>query len=316
MTEPLIHGLTAKAHGRIGREIIRFNNRLAETGLFEDAALARLLDAHPRASLDICTMASPPPPDRRWVAGEANGLDGAQLVEAVKTGRLWLNLRRAMNQHDDYRAVFDRLMAEFAQETGVKVLDASGGILISAPRLGVFYHCDSTDTMLWHVRGEKTIYVYPEEEAFLPEQAYEGVVLKENLSDIPYSPELEASATPVHLRPGESVSWPLHGPHRVVNHDSFNVSVTIEFKTPRSTFTNGTYYTNGVLRRRFGMKPKTRAVPEMLKPAYWAASKALRPLAPKTDALKSHGRGFDVRLEAPHCIAWRDGWSVDGRAEA
>ncbi len=189
-----------------------------------------------------------------------------------------------MNQHDAYRAVFDQLMAEFAQATGVKVLGASGGILISAPRLGVFYHCDSTDTMLWHVRGEKTIYVYPEEEAFLPEQAYEGVILKENLSDIPYNPALEASATPIHLRPGESVSWPLHGPHRVVNHDSFNVSVTIEFKTPRSTFTNGTYYTNGVLRRRFGLKPKTRAIPEMLMPAYWATvaastSVSRRPIA-------------------------------------
>ena len=315
MTEPLAHGLD-DAHGRIGREIVRFNNRLAETGLFEDEALARLLDAHPRASLDICTMASPPRPDRRWVAGEANAMSGADLVEAVKRGRLWLNLRRAMNTHPDYRVVFDRLMAEFAQATGARVLDASGGILISAPNLGIFYPCDSTDTMLWHVRGEKTILVYPVEEAFIPEQAYEGVILKENLSDLPYRPELEAGATAVRLLPGDSVSWPLHGPHRVLNGDSFNVSVTIEFKTPQSTLTNGVFYTNGVLRRRFGLKPQSRKVPAALKPAYWAASKALRPLAPKTDALKNHGRGFDVRLDAPGCIDWRQGWGPDGRLDA
>ena len=110
------------------------------------------------------------------------------------------------------------------------------------------------------------------------------------------------------------MSWPLHAPHRVVNDDSFNVSVSIEYQTMASTLTNGVFYTNGVLRRRFGLKPQSRRVPDGLKPAYWAASKALRFVAPRSNALKSHGRGFDVDLAAPHCIEWRDGWSLDGQA--
>ncbi len=307
MTLPLLHPLTADAKRRHGREPVVLLHRLAETGLFTDEALARLIDRHPRELIDVLTMKRNPPPDERWIAGEAKGMSGKDLMEAVRRGRLWLNLRRAMSADVEYRAVFEPLLAEFAKETRSTILSAVGGILISSPRCGIFYHCDPTETMLWHVRGKKTIYLYPPDDTHLPEQAYEAAILKETLNDLPYRPEFEAGAKPVVLEPGMAATWPLHGPHRVVNHDSLNVSVTIEYSTARSKLANGVFFTNGVLRRKLGLNPRSRTVPTVLKPAYWLASKLLQRLVPLPDAPRNHVRAFDVDLKAPDCIAWRPG---------
>jgi hypothetical protein len=290
-------------------EIVRFNHRLAETGLFTDEALARLIDEFPRDEVTICTMDPHPQPDVRWIAGEGAGLDGAQLVEAARRGRLWVSPRSAMTKHPKYKAEFDKLMGEFAKATGMRVLRADAAVLISSADMGIFFHVDPAETMLFHVRGHKTIHVYPPKEEIVTEQALEAILLKETLSDLPYNASMEAQAVVVDLAPGEAVSWPIHSPHRVLNGPDLNVSVSVEYSTPRSMLTNGVYYVNGVLRRRAGQSPVTRGTPAVLKPAYWAASNVLRKLDNgKGNIERSHERQFDVDLSAPHCIRWREGY--------
>jgi hypothetical protein len=205
--------------------------------------------------------------------------------------------------------VFDQLMGEFAKAVGMRVLTADAAVLISAAKMGIFFHVDPAETMLWHIRGTKTIRVYPPREEIVTEQALEAILLKETLSDLPYDPDMEALAVPVTLRPGEAVSWPIHSPHRVLNGDDLNVSISIEYTTPRSMLTNGVFYVNGVLRRRAGLNPRTRGTPDVLKPAYWAAAKAIKVLSPpKANVEAAHARRFDVDLSAPHCVRWRPGF--------
>jgi hypothetical protein len=302
---------------KIKDEIVLFNHRLAETGLFTDEALAQLLDEYPRDQVTICTMRENPPPAERWTAGDADGLSGAELVEAARRGRLWISPRTAMTDHPKYRAVFDKVMAEFAKETGVQVLRGSAAILISSARMGVFLHVDAAETMLWHVRGEKTMYVYPPKEELISERSLEAILLKETLSDLPYQPWMEDEAIAVALKPGEAVSWPIHSPHRVVNGDNTNVSVSVEYTTRRSMLKNGVLQLNGRLRRDLGLNPRADAVPEVLKPAYWLANKAWQKLAPpKQNALASHSRQFDVDLSAPNCIRWKPGFGPQVMKEA
>lgn len=289
-------------------EIVRFNHRLADTGLFTDEALAKLLDDYPRDEVTICTMERNPRPEVRWTAGEAKNLDGAALLEAVKRGHLWVSPRGAMAKHPAYAKAFNQLIADFSKETGVKVLHADAAVLISAANMGVFFHVDNAETMLWHVRGTKTILLYPPREEVVTEEALEAILLKQNLSDLPWKPELEAHAVPVTLRAGEAVSWPIHSPHRVLNGNDLNVSVSVEYTTRRSMLTNGVLYTNGLLRRRLGMRPVARNVPEVLKPAYWAAAKAIKTIAPPPNLERAHERQFDVDLSAPDCIRWRPGF--------
>lgn len=299
----------ADGRARYGAEAVRFNNRLAETGLFSDEALARLLERHPRPFRDICTMKKNPPPGETWIAGEAEGLSGAELLQAVKTGSLWVSCRGAMASDPEYRPVFGRLLKEFSRATGARILSANASVLISGPDMGIYFHCDPTETMLWHVRGTKTINIYPRTDDYIPEERMEAILLKENLADAPWRDEMAAGAQPFHLEPGDSVCWPLHGPHNVLNGPDMNVSVSVEYMTPSARNTNGVIYTNGVIRRRLGLKPPRMArTPRPLRPLYWAASKALRTLAPpRHNAETEHRRQFDVDLTAPDCIRWREG---------
>ena len=215
-------------------EIVRFNHRLAETGLFTDEALAKLLDETPRDQITICTMPPRPPADVRWIAGEAPGLDGAGLVEAARRGRLWVSPRSAMTKHPTYRKVFTQLMDEFSKATGMRVLSSDAAVLISSANMGIFFHVDPAETMLWHIRGTKTMMVYPPREEIVTEHALEAILLKETLSDLPWTPAMDKEAVSVTLKGGEAVSWPIHSPHRVLNGDDLNVSISIEFSTPRS----------------------------------------------------------------------------------
>lgn len=306
--ESVLANWPADGRKRYGREIIRFNNRLAETGLFTDEALAALLDRHPRDRRDFCTMKKNPPPGETWIAGEANDLSGAEIVQAVKTGALWASCRGAMATDPQYKPVFDRLMAEFSKAAGTPILSATASVLISGPDMGIFFHCDPAETMLWHIRGTKTLNVYPRTDDYIPETALEAILLKENLSDAPWRDEMAAGATPVTLNPGESVCWPLHGPHNVLNGPDMNVSISVEYTTPASAMTNGVFYTNGILRRRAGLKPSSRTTPALVKPAYWVAAKAIRTLAPpRYNAETVHPRQFDIDLSAPDNIRWRPG---------
>jgi hypothetical protein len=298
-------------------EIVRFNHNLAETGLFTDEALAKLIDDFPRDEVTVCTMAPSPRPDVRWIAGDANDLDGAALVEAAKRGKLWVSPRSAMTKHLTYRRVFEQMMGDFARATGLMVLNADAAVLISAANMGIFFHVDPAETMLWHVRGHKTILVYPPREEIVTEQALEAILLKETLSDLPWRPEMEALAVPVELSPGQAVSWPIHSPHRVLNGNDLNVSVSIEYTTPRSMLTNGVFYTNGTLRRRAGMAPTSRGTLDIFKPAYWAAARALKLAnSRKPNVERAHIRQFDVDLSAPDCIRWRDGFGPEAMSEA
>lgn len=305
----LLPPLTPREREIAGREVLKFKHRLEETGLFTDEALARLIDETPREMVTICTMRENPPPDELWIAGEAKDLDGAALVEAARKGALWVSPRSAMTRHPRYRPVFDQMMAEFSKATGVPVLaGGDAALLISSARMGIFFHVDPAETMLWHVRGHKTIHVYPPKEEHVTEAALEAILLKETLSDLPYSPQMEAGVQSVDLAPGEAAYWPLHSPHRVTNGDDLNVSVSVEFSTLRSRLTNGVFYTNGVLRRRLGLKPVSRRTPDVLKPAYFAAASLMKKVLPQGTVERDHRRQFDVDLSAPGCVRWREGF--------
>jgi hypothetical protein len=314
---PLLTDWTPEKRAAYGREIVRFKNRVAETGLFTDEALAQLIDEQPRNALDICTMRKNPPPGETWIAGEAKGLNGAEILEAVKRGALWVSARRALATNPRYRPIFEGMVEEFSQASGMRILSASASVLMSGPNMGIFFHCDPAETMLWHVRGTKQLNIYPRTDDYIPEQSMEAILLKENLSEAPWRDEMASGATPIHMQPGDSVCWPLHGPHNVLNGPDLNVSVSVEYSTPQSALTNGVIYTNGWMRRRLGLNGSLAKTPKALRPAWWAAARALKVIAPpKHNAETAHVRQFDVDLSAPDCLRWREGYAAPAEARA
>ena len=237
------------------KEIMPFKHGLKETGLFSDEALITLLNRHPKELLDVCTMGQADCElyPNRFQTGDFRDVDGAILLKAAKAGKVWINVRRGMNVHPEYKAVLDQMYGSIAEKTGNKAYNANGGILISSPIAKVPYHFDKTETILWHVRGKKRMYLYPLTEKFIPDRAYEATMLTHLEDDLPYYAEYDKEATIVDLKEGDALTWPLNMPHRVDN-QTFSVSVTTEYSTRESGMKNAAMIANATLRYRFGIE--------------------------------------------------------------
>ena len=240
-----------------GKKSFTVEHSLKETGLFTDEALADLLDKHPRSHLDVCTMADHDLWQAKFRTGDVRNVDGKTLIEAARAGSIWMNLRQAMNMHPEYKIVLDKMYSQLAQLSGAKHLKPRGGILITCPTAETPYHFDPTDTILWHVRGQKTMYLYPRTEEYLPDEYFERVLFCDNEDYLPYNKKMDEGATKFNLTDNQMISWPLNAPHRVEN-SSYCVSVTAEYSSPESTFKNAVMYTHAVMRRKAGMNPSWR----------------------------------------------------------
>jgi len=245
--------------------------------LFGDEALIALIDRYPRDKLEVFTMGYDPTTSGQWFFGRRGNLDGRALLDGVKAGRLWLNLRK-VNHHDPLiRALCDKLFADIRKESGQRTLKEDLGLLISSPNAHVFYHLDIPLVMLWQMRGVKTLYLYPPQTPCLTERDREAVALRESDEQLPYRTEWDAEALRHDLKPGEMMTWVQTAPHRIVNHDMVNVSLSIEFMTPKAVWKANVLYANGCLRRWFGWDPslaKSWTILEPLKVAFARLVKA------------------------------------------
>ena len=239
-----------------GRTLMRAKHNLLETGLFCDEALIKLLDTHPTDYIDVCTNDPDPLLYDRHVSVDFRGFSGADILDLVKRGKVYINLREAMNMHPDYEPIMASLIEELEQNSGIKENKkrCRGGILISSPTSITDYHSDTSRTNMWHLRGHKQIYVYPLTKKFLPDVAYERIIIGEYDSDESYHPSFDDDAVCNDLYGGEFLSWPHPAPHRVVN-KSFCVSMVTEFTTRQTAYYNSIAMTNGLLRRHFNRNP-------------------------------------------------------------
>lgn len=257
MAEPVLIDWNDDKRADFRSGVMTARHRLHLAPEFTELALAALLNRHPRDLCDFCTMGDDPADRDSWRAGDPGKADGRALLEAVRQGKLWINLREAMNTDPVYKPLFNALFAQLRRlNPGYKPIRAYGGILISSPKAQVFYHSDVSETLLLHVKGEKRFRIYPPRGPWLEDLSMEEVLHKTQTEDIPYDPAWDADAATVDLTPGDFVSWPLHAPHRVENRGGLNVSVTCEVVTPDSVMKNAVLHANGAL-RRLGVTPKS-----------------------------------------------------------
>ncbi|PHR92823.1 MAG: hypothetical protein COA69_05715 [Robiginitomaculum sp.] len=263
----LINNWTDENRQNYGKQVMAVQHSLNKTGLFTDEALEELLDIHPAHLIDFQAFPNDDPdfPDQQ-VTVDFSGASSATMIAAAKSkARIWINVREAMNTHPKYKAVLDQLHEELAHLTGKNISrrKSRGGILISSATAATPYHSDPTLTHLWHIRGHKRAWVYPVNQTFLPDSAFESIVLGEIDEDVAYRPEFDESAGVYDLMGGEMVSWPHRSPHRVEN-QSYCVSMVMEFSTLNSAFINAGMFANGILRRQYGRNPswKNASLPE------------------------------------------------------
>jgi hypothetical protein len=244
----------AGAYPLTPRELLLMSHRLRATGLFEDDALAELLDGYPHEDLHITTMkvdAAPGQPTSDWRAGTTQGLGGEQILRAVRSGHLWLNVKRLDRNAPLYAQLLDTLYRELSATLGCTPPSwRSATLLISSPGASVYYHLDSIPNILWHIRGRKTVFLYPnDDERFAPTEFIERICSGESDEELPYRPDFESAARVIELEPGRALMWPQNSPHRVANSDGLNVSLSTEHLTPRARRRVYLHRGNRLLRR-------------------------------------------------------------------
>jgi hypothetical protein len=236
--------------------------------LFSEESLALLIESVERADYLVNTMDVTKHDFSTRREGEIRNVPGRAVLEALQKGHIWILLLHPQRLSSPYQDLLQQIYAEFVSRVpGFKPYLLNMSILISSPNVQVYYHCDVPGQMLWQLRGNKRIYIYPNKPPFLEQADLEKIVLGEsNEFGLPYQQSFDEKAVVFDLTPGQMLHWPLNAPHRIVNGDCVNVSFATEhFTKPlrRKFFVN---YANGVLRRQGG----TQLSQKISGPSYWS----------------------------------------------
>jgi hypothetical protein len=235
--------------------------------LFRERGLINLIDDYPADKATLMRVGAAGKPERVWDKQQW-GLGGAALLDQIKKGDLWLNLRHTQAVDRRFRDLLDGIYEEIADLVPgfPKTFKRICGVLISSPRTVVPYHFDTTGQNLWQIKGTKRIWLYPPEPPFVHTEDIERVTLLRDETSIRYEPWFDDHAKRFDLVPGTMLHWPLNWPHRIETGDELSVSLTTEFFTPEIQRHVRAHSGNGVL-RRLGMKAPAMTTTG---PAYYA----------------------------------------------
>jgi len=254
---------------QFGKTNMCLRHRAHESELFTDEQLAKLIACTSRDNYAVETMELQDDGKFKRREGETGSVSGDKALDAVRDGYIWYLLLRPDEIDPRYRELVDQVYAEIMDHVpGFNASSAKISILISSPKMHVGYHADMSGQTLWQVRGSKRVYVYPPKPPFLHQSSLEKIMMKEALEfALPYDESFDEAATIFDLKPGEMLHWPLNAPHRVINHDSLNVSFTTEHTSSAIRRNYVVNYANGVLRRTLGMNDLSQNADGV---AYWS----------------------------------------------
>lgn len=260
MPQRFLPDWTAEQYRALENEILLAPHLLHESGLFDDENLIRMLDKHPLADLGINTMGYSHT-KFEWREGDRNGVPSDILLELVKRGRLWINLRKVLVHHPEVKEAVDSIYDELEQKAPpFKAEQRSANLLISSPGALVHYHLDTPVNMLWHIRGMKRVWVYSLDPKLVSQENIEGIFSGEFAEDLPYENWYDDYATVFDVKPGQMLTWPQNTPHRVTNLEGMNVSLSTEHKNARALRRGNVHLANQFLRRTFGLPCRSTAV--------------------------------------------------------
>lgn len=240
---------------QFGKSLIQASHDLHTREQFTDEGLAQILDDYPREELGIWTFGGHCEGMGTAIKGKAPNASGKEILEAVKRGTFWLNLRKC-NEHVGYlEDTADDIFDSLEDATDKRLRKRDMGLLISSPEVHVNYHLDIPLVCLLQLRGEKRIWMYPADEHHAPSAQVEDIVHTRREEDLTFSNAFDDNAEIVDLKPGMAITWPQTAPHRVQNADCVNVSLSCEYMTLPALVQANAIYMNGVLRSKFGVDP-------------------------------------------------------------
>jgi hypothetical protein len=248
---------------------LQIAHHLHKSDLFSDEALAKLIENSARENYYVNTMDINAHNVRTRREGETGDISGEDALRAVANGHIWYLLMHPERVDPRYGEALEAIYDEIASHVpGFRVSMKKMSILVSSPKVQVYYHCDVPGQSLWQIRGGKKVYVYPNREPYIDRPSLEKIVMNEaHEISMPYQPEFDEGAIVYDLQPGYMLHWPLNAPHRIVNNDCVNVSFTTEHMTESIRRTFIVNKANGILRHRLGLNPRSQRTDGL---GYWA----------------------------------------------
>lgn len=272
--------------------------------LFDTDALIALLDDYPRRWLQVFTMGEDPTRADEWQCVDVSATSSGQdLWDAASNGRIWFNITHIENYSSAYAdligGMYDHLRAHCPHLQNPKANYST--LLISSPGAQVYYHLDAEPNMLWHLRGQKRIWVYPAMDTdFVPQELLEDIYAGEIDENLPFDPKFDQHAEEFLLSPGDVASWPHNGPHRIVNQD-MNVSLATSYYTSSIYRRQYVQLANRFLLREMGFKRRSMAeqgvMPSLKRFSYRAINK-IRPFK-RRDRAASYITDLQVDPNSP-----------------
>ena len=286
-----------------GNRTLSATHTLHQHPLFTDAGLIRLLDLYPRDQIGLWTF----PPHREGhlppVRGDIGQTPSQDILEAVKNGFIWLNLRNSNHYLTEMKEIADLIFGSIRDTFNVKVLMPDASVLISSPNVSVNYHLDIPMVCLVHLRGEKHMWLYPSDEVHAPSEHIQNVILKKSEEELTFRKAYDASATKYILQPGDALTWPQSAPHRIQNGRDINVSLSCEYMTIETLLLANAMYTNGLMRTKLGLNPRRARKLNPSTLAKVAVARVAKTIRPPRSAQQVTPPTFRIDLDTETCTA-------------
>jgi hypothetical protein len=299
MTKKRIFSKWDETHSELWtHQPIRLEHEMHTSPAFSIDELAKLIESYPREHYSLVQTGARGA-SRVWREGDIGNLSGRQVIEAISRGGLWLNMRDVGAVDSRYREMVDRMFEEIvARVPGFKTPKGhQESILISSPDAQVYYHADLPGQSLVQIAGRKRVWVYPNSAPFITAEHLEDIALFNVEVDLPYKDWYDDHAKVLDIGPGQMLGWQMNAPHRVENLDTFSVSMTISYTNDEIRRSEIVNLANGLLRHRFGYRPKSR---NLRGPSYFAKA-VLQKLLRESGWVKRERnarRPIDFRLDA------------------
>jgi len=275
-------------------------HRYHELPLFSDDALIQLLDDYPRRWLQAFTMGEDPTNSSDWKCVDINeNSSGEELWRAVNQGRIWFNITHIEKYSKEYETLIDEMYNHIGKHCPHLQNPKANysTLLVSSPKAQVYYHLDAEPNMLWHLRGEKKIWIYPAMDTrFVPQHYLEDIYAGEIDENLPFDPAFDAEAAEYLLSPGDVASWPHNGPHRIVN-QNLNVSLATSYYTPIVYKRQYVQLANRFLLRGMGIDKRNMAEDGLLPSIKRFSYRAINKIKPFKRVDRSAGYITDLQVD-------------------
>lgn len=215
--------------------------------LAADDALIHIIDRYPA---DLIGVAGCDFGEEVLAARQRGEIDGAAILEAIKTGEISVTLHDIEHAHPGLWAEIIRSLGGLAPRIGAsEAQDMTGQLVLSAGAARTPYAFTPAGKVMFHLRGVQRVWVYPTNETYLPQKAMERVIMGAEGASLPYVPNYDRAAWRFDITPGESLAWPLFAPHRIENQKGLCVTLAVDYDTNDTRVTTNAHRANSVLRR-------------------------------------------------------------------